>query len=107
LGFEFQEKYDIQVFIENQKPEFTYEAIDQVSVEGESSNQRAQSGGTKDEPLMLKRGNDYLEKQRLLRELVNKARELGATAIVGVKYKVYTTAKATGYTFEGTAVRAK
>ncbi len=54
---------------------------------------------------MLYRGNHQDKKQEILRLMVEKAMDLGATALVDVKYTVYSTQTANGFTFTGKAVR--
>ena len=45
------------------------------------------------------------KKKEILDKMVAKAEELGASALMDIKYQVYTTKDANGYTFSGTAIR--
>jgi uncharacterized protein YbjQ (UPF0145 family) len=54
---------------------------------------------------MLYRGNHQDKKQEILTQMVEKAKELGASALIDVKYSVYSTQTASGFTFTGKAVR--
>ena len=54
---------------------------------------------------MLYRGNHQTEKQNLLNKMIESALALGASALIDVKYQVFSTSTTTGYTFTGKAVR--
>jgi uncharacterized protein YbjQ (UPF0145 family) len=54
---------------------------------------------------MLYRGMHQNKKKELMEKMVSKAEELGASALVDVKYSVYSTKEANGYQFTGKAVR--
>jgi uncharacterized protein YbjQ (UPF0145 family) len=54
---------------------------------------------------MLYRGNHQEKKQEILLQMVEKAKDLGASALIEVKYSVYSTQTANGFTFTGKAVR--
>ncbi|RXK52283.1 hypothetical protein [Aquirufa rosea] len=101
LGFEIPVKYAIEVFYFNENPKQSYEVIDLVSISGEVPLEDKQTVNGK----MLNRGNHQLKKQELLSQMVEKATEMGASALMDVKYQVYSTQYATGYTFSGKAIR--
>jgi hypothetical protein len=102
LGFQIPLKYDIDIFIANEsKPQQSYAVIEQISLSNEEPLQDKQSQNGK----MLYIGNTQLKKKELLDKLVAKAIDLGATALMDIKYQVYTTQFTTGYTFSGTAIR--
>ncbi len=105
LGFAVADRYDIEIFEGKDMPTFNYEELEKVSIEGEDLNVDEQISPNKER--MLKRGNDYDQKKIMMKQLVAKAQELGAAAIIKVNYKVYTSIKATGYSLEGVAVRYK
>lgn len=105
IGFEFPEKYTIDVFFENgsTSPTNPYEILKIVEVSGERPiNENDTQGGR-----MLIEGNSQAMKKELLQQLIDKTLELGGTALVDVKYSVYTSANATGYLLSGKAVRYK
>ena len=101
IGFEIPVKYSIDVFYFNEQPKQSYAVIESISFSDEiplSANQ-TQNGK------MLNRGIHQNKKKEILDKMVEKAEELGASAIMDVKYQVYTTKDANGYTFSGTAIR--
>jgi hypothetical protein len=101
IGFEIPVKYAIDVFYFNEQPKQSYAVIESISFSDEiplSANQ-TQNGN------MLNRGIHQNKKKEILDKMVEKAEELGASAIMDVKYQVYTTKDANGYTFSGTAIR--
>lgn len=95
-------KYDLDVYWENQeKPDRPFQVIDQVSIHEEmplTDAQRTTKGP------MTQRGNDARQKDRLTQMLVKKAEDMGANAVIDVKYKYYTSTTSNGYIMEGTAV---
>ncbi len=95
-------KYDLDVYWENEKkPDRPFQVIDQVVIQEEmplTDEQRRTRGP------MVGRGNDARQKNRLTEMLVKKAEDIGANAVMDVKYKYYTTATSNGYIMEGTAV---
>ena len=101
LGFEVPVKYDIDVLYFNEHPKQSYEDIETIKMSGEVPLEDKQTQNGK----MLYRGNHQDKKQEILRQLVEKALELGATALIDVKYSVYSTQTANGFTFTGKAVR--
>ncbi|MFM1835616.1 MAG: hypothetical protein RJA04_303 [Bacteroidota bacterium] len=101
IGFEIPVKYAIDVFYFNEQPKQSYAVIESISFSDEiplSANQ-TQNGN------MLNRGIHQNKKKEILDKMVEKAEELGASAIMDVKYQVYTTKDTNGYTFSGTAIR--
>ena len=101
LGFEIPVKYDIDVVYFNDRPKQSYEEIESIKMSGEVPLEDKQLQNGK----MLYRGNHQDKKQEILRQMVEKAQELGASALIDVKYSVYSTQTANGYTFTGKAVR--
>ncbi len=95
-------KYDLDVYWENdKKPDRPFQVIDQVVIQEEmplTDEQRRTRGP------MVGRGNDARQKNRLTEMLVKKAEDIGANAVMDVKYKYYTTATSNGFIMEGTAV---
>ena len=101
LGFEIPVKYAIDIFYFNEQPKQSYAVIEPISCSDEvplSLNQ-TQNGN------MLNRGIHQTKKKEILDKMVAKAEELGASALMDIKYQVYTTKDANGYTFSGTAIR--
>ena len=101
LGFEIPVKYDIDVVYFNDRPKQSYEDIETIKMSGEVPLEDKQTQNGK----MLYRGNHQDKKQEILTQMVEKAKELGATALIDVKYSVYSTQTASGFTFTGKAVR--
>lgn len=101
LGFEIPKKYDIDVVYFNESPKQSFEVIEAVSISAEIPLEDNQTQNGK----MLYRGNHQTEKQNLLNKMVESALALGASALIDVKYQVYSTNTSTGYTFTGKAVR--
>lgn len=101
LGFEIPKKYDIDVVYFNESPKQSFEVIEAVSISAEIPLEDNQTQNGK----MLYRGNHQTEKQNLLNKMVESALALGASALIDVKYQVYSTNMSTGYTFTGKAVR--
>jgi len=101
LGFEVPVKYDIDVLYFNDHPKQSYEDIETIKMSGEVPLEDKQTQNGK----MLYRGNHQDKKQEILRQMVEKTKELGATALIDVKYSVYSTQTASGFTFTGKAVR--
>jgi hypothetical protein len=101
LGFEIPVKYDIDVVYFNDHPKQSYEDIETIKMSGEVPLEDKQTQNGK----MLYRGNHQDKKQEILTQMVEKAKELGATALIDVKYSVYSTQTASGFTFTGKAVR--
>ena len=103
LGFEIPLKYDIDIFFANsqEKPKQSYEVIEKIELSDEEPLQNKQQQNGK----LLYIGNNQLKKKELLDKLVEKATDLGGTALMDIKYQVYTTQYSTGYSFSGTAIR--
>jgi hypothetical protein len=101
LGFEIPVKYDIDVVYFNDHPKQSYEDIETIKMSGEVPLDEKQTQNGK----MLYRGNHQNKKQEILTQMVEKAKELGASALIDVKYSVYSTQTASGFTFTGKAVR--
>ncbi|MHA8082131.1 heavy metal-binding domain-containing protein [Aquirufa sp. A-Brett2-15D] len=101
LGFEIPVKYDIDVVYFNDHPKQSYEDIETIKMSGEVPLDEKQTQNGK----MLYRGNHQDKKQEILTQMVEKAKELGASALIDVKYSVYSTQTASGFTFTGKAVR--
>ena len=101
LGFEIPVKYAIDVFYGQEEPKQKYEVIEPISFSDEIPLTLAQTQNDK----LLNRGIHQNKKKEILDKMVAKAEELGASALIDVKYQVYTTKDANGYTFSGTAIR--
>jgi hypothetical protein len=101
LGFEVPVKYDIDVLYFNDNPKQKFEEIETIKMSGEVPLEEKQTQNGK----MLFRGNHQDKKQEILNQMVAKAKELGASALIDVKYSVYSTQTASGFTFTGKAVR--
>jgi hypothetical protein len=101
LGFEIPVKYAIDIFYFNEQPKQSYAVIEPISFSDEVplSVEQTQNGK------MLNRGIHQNKKKEILDKMVAKAEELGASALMDIKYQVYTTKDANGYTFSGTAIR--
>jgi hypothetical protein len=101
LGFEIPLKYDIDIFYFNEQPKQRFAVIEPINFSDEvplSANQTVNGN-------MLNRGIHQNKKKEILDKMVAKAEELGASALMDIKYQVYTTKDANGYTFSGTAIR--
>jgi uncharacterized protein YbjQ (UPF0145 family) len=101
LGFEIPRKYEIDVVYFNETPKQKCEVIEPLSLTQEIPLEEKQTQNGK----MLYRGNHQNEKQNLLNKMIESAIALGASALVDVKYQVFSTSSTTGYTFTGKAVR--
>jgi uncharacterized protein YbjQ (UPF0145 family) len=101
LGFEIPYKYDIDVVYFNETPKQAYENIESISFSDEVPLNLDQTQNGK----MLYRGMHQNKKKEILDKMVAKAEELGASALIDVKYSVYSTKDANGYQFTGKAVR--
>ncbi len=103
IGFEFPEKYNIDVFFENDdnKPPMGYELVKEISISGDRPlTQEELSSGR-----MLITGNSEKMKRELLQQLIEKTLNLGGNALVDVKYSTFTSANSTGFILSGKAVR--
>jgi hypothetical protein len=101
LGFEIPVKYAIDVVYFNDTPKHTFELIESISFSDEVPLIANQT----QEGKMLHRGIHQNKKKEIMDKMVLKAEELGASALVDVKYNVYSTKDASGYQFTGKAVR--
>ncbi|RVU26668.1 hypothetical protein EOJ36_01340 [Sandaracinomonas limnophila] len=103
LGFQVPLKYDIDIFFatDQEKPKTSYTDIETISISGEEPLQNKQTANGK----MLYIGNSNVKKKELLDQLVQQAIDKGATALMDIKYQVYTSQTSTGYTFTGKAIR--
>jgi len=101
LGFAIPEKYPIEILIGQEKPQTETLEIEKLSISDESPIQPGQLYKGR----MLNRGNDQQQKKALLDRMVVQAQDLGASGLMNVNYKVFSTAKTTGYTLSGTAFR--
>ena len=101
LGFQIPDKYPIEILVGNELPQAQTESIEKLSISDESPIQPDQLYKGR----MLKRGNDQQQKKALLDRMVIQAQDLGASGLMNVNYKVFSSAKATGYTLSGTAFR--
>jgi uncharacterized protein YbjQ (UPF0145 family) len=101
LGFEIPRKYEIDVVYFNDTPKQKFEIIESLTLMQEIPLEEKQTKNGK----MLYRGNHQTEKQNLLNKMIESALALGASALIDVKYQVFSTSSTTGYTFTGKAVR--
>ena len=101
LGFEVPTKYQIDVLYFTDHPKQSFEVIETITMSGESPLEENQLVNGK----MLNRGNHQMKKQQIVNQMVEKAIELGASALIDIKYQVYSTQTANGFTFTGKAVR--
>jgi hypothetical protein len=105
LGFSIPDKYNIDVFQGDDMPPVSFSEMQKIELTDEKPITKDQVGTDKLDPRMLKRGNDSDQKRELMQKLVAQAEEMGASALIKVRYKVFTTVKGSGYTLEGIAVR--
>jgi hypothetical protein len=101
LGFQIPDKYPIEILIGQEQPQAQTESIQKLSISDETPIQPDQLYKGR----MLKRGNDQQQKKALLDRMVLQAQDLGASGLMNVNYKVFSTANTTGYTLSGTAFR--
>lgn len=101
LGFEIPKKYTIDVIYFTEQPKQSFELIENLSISDESPLAENQTVNGK----MLNRGNHQTKKQEILDRMVAQAIDLGASALIDVKYQVYSTKDASGFTFSGKAIR--
>lgn len=95
-------QYPIDVFYVNETVNRPYDELTLLTMSGEKPLTPDQR---RSRDRMLYRGNDMEQKDLLLAQMVVDAQKLGADALINVKYQVYTSATATGYTLEGLAVK--
>jgi len=101
LGFQIPDKFPIEILQGDEKPQTAFEEIEKLTISDESPIQPEQVYKDK----MLKRGNNQQEKKALLDRMVTQAQDLGASGLMNVNYKVFSTQKTTGYILSGTAFR--
>jgi hypothetical protein len=101
LGFEIPVKYAIDVFYFNETPKQSFETIESITYSDEVPLNADQTQNGK----MLYRGMHQNKKKEIMDKMVAKAEDLGASALVDVKYSIYSTKDASGYQFSGKAVR--
>jgi hypothetical protein len=101
LGFQIPDKFPIEILEGEEKPQTAFEEIQKLSLSDESPIQPNQEYKGK----MLKRGNNQQEKKAMLDRLVAQAQDLGASGLMNVNYKVFSTQKTTGYILSATAFR--
>lgn len=101
LGFQKEEKFPIEVLIGDDKPQTEFAILEKLTISDESSITSDQVYKDK----MLKRGNNEQEKKALLDRMVAQAQDLGASGLMNVNYKVFSTQKTTGYVLSGTAFK--
>ncbi|WP_159468298.1 hypothetical protein [Dyadobacter sp. 3J3] len=101
MGISTSKKYPIEVLYDNQSLDRPYSEIGWVEISSEDSLTARQ---TKDRKMMY-RGNDAETKELLAARLVMKAQKIGASALINVQYKYYTSVKKEGYIMKGLAVR--
>lgn len=101
LGFAIPDKYPIEILIGQEQPQAATQEIEKLTISDESPLQPDQLYKGR----MLNRGNDQQQKKALLDRMVVQAQDLGASGLMNVNYKVFSTAKTTGYTLSGTAFR--
>ena len=93
--------YPIDVFYDNQRPDRPFMPIKELESTGEDALTNRQTANRR----MLSRGNDMQQKELLLARLTMEAKKLGADALVGVRYKYYTSQTDNGYIMTGLAVK--
>jgi uncharacterized protein YbjQ (UPF0145 family) len=97
-----QIKYPTEMFFGEKEPTLPFQTIKEISIIEENSlgiSQRVNNGR------MLKRGKDEDEKTLLYAKLSLQAKELGADAVIKIKYKVFTTMTTDGIEITGVAVK--
>ena len=101
LGFQIPDKFPMEILEGEQQPQTAFEEIQKLSLSDESPIQPDQEYKGK----MLKRGNNQQEKKAMLDRLVAQAQDLGASGLMNVNYKVFSTQKTTGYILSATAFK--
>lgn len=101
LGFQFPEKYPIEVLKGDELPAHSYEEMEKLSITDELPLTKDQTYKT----TMLKRGNDENQKRELMNKLVQRAQDLGASGLMKVNYKVFSSANSSGYIISAVAFR--
>ncbi|MEO6685170.1 MAG: hypothetical protein ABIN24_04365 [Dyadobacter sp.] len=101
MAISTSKKYPIEVLYDNQSLDRPYSEIGWVEISSEDSLTARQTSNRK----MMYRGNDAETKELLAARLVMKAQKIGASALINVQYKYYTSVKKEGYIMKGLAVR--
>jgi hypothetical protein len=101
LGFKIPDKYPIEVLQGGDVPKTAFEEMDKLTITEETPLTTDQEFKGR----MLKRGNDQQEKEAILARMVAQAQDLGASGIMNVNYKVFSTATTSGYILTSTAFR--
>lgn len=101
LGFKVPDKYAIDVLQGDEQPKESFEEMEKLTISEEFPlTAKQEYKGT-----MLKRGNDQQEKEAILARMVAQAQDLGASGLMKVNYKVFSTATTSGYILTGTAFK--
>lgn len=95
--------YPVDVFYDSQRPERPFDPIRELEAKGEVPLTDRQTANRR----MLDRGNNMQQKELLLAKLTMEAKKLGADALIGVRYRYYTSATDNGYQMNGLAVKYK
>lgn len=94
-------KYDLPVYWNDTAPDRPFEEIRKLSFSDERPLVSAQTSRGR----MTSRGNDAAQKDKLTQKLVEEAKDIGADALIRVKYQYFTSATTNGFTLEGVAIR--
>lgn len=94
--------YPLDVYYDNQTPERPYSEIQWLEISREEALRASQTANQK---RMLERGNNVEVKNLITAQLVMKAQQIGADALVNVNYQYYTGRDYEGYSMRGLAVK--
>jgi len=94
--------YPLDVYYENQTPDRPYSELQWLEISREDVLHAAQKASDK---RMLERGNNVEVKNLIVAQLVMKAQQIGADALVNVNYQYYTAKDYEGYSMRGLAVK--
>ncbi|WP_080058915.1 hypothetical protein [Spirosoma aerolatum] len=97
--------YPVDVFYDNQRPARPFDPLQDLEVKGEVQLSARQLDERNKR--MLSRGNDMQQKELMLARLTMQAKNIGADALVAVKYTYYTSMTDNGYIMTGLAVKYK
>ncbi|MBN8824673.1 MULTISPECIES: hypothetical protein [unclassified Spirosoma] len=97
--------YPVEVFYDNQRPSRPFDPLQDLEVKGEVQLSARQLDERNKR--MLSRGNDMQQKELMLARLTMQAKNIGADALVAVKYTYYTSVTDNGYIMTGLAVKYK
>ena len=95
-------EYSINVFYENDEPSVPYDIIKDLAISMQKPLE------PNDKPVggrMLYRGITKEQKDALIAKMVSEAQDLGAAAVIRVKYRYFTAADYDGYEITGKAIR--